>query len=91
MNSHRTKLGLPVIDFETLSTLEDLKPFNISYDQLLDSLSTLRIDGMEAESPEGKGTAYLEEKLLAQARGFNEREGVNALVYEASHDYLKDM
>jgi len=91
LNNHRTKLGLPVIDFTNLLTAEDLKPFNISYDQLLDSLNNLKIEDMETESPDGKWNAYIEEKVLAQARGFDEREGVNALVYEASHDYLKDM
>ena len=46
---------------------------------------------MEMDSPDGKWNTYAEEKALAQARGFDEREGVNVLVYEASHDYLKDM
>lgn len=91
LNNYRIKLGLPVIDFANVSTLEDLKPFNISYDQLLDSLNNLRIEEMEMDSPDGKWNTYAEEKALAQARGFDEREGVNVLVYEASHDYLKDM
>lgn len=90
LNNHRTKLGLPVIDFSGVSTLEDLQSFNISYDQLLDSLNSLKIEDAEAEA-DGKWNAYAEEKMLAQARGFDEREGVNALVYEPSHDYLKDM
>ena len=88
LNSHRTKLGLTVIDFNNVKTLEDLAYFNISYDQLLDSLNSLKI---EEELAETKWNPYLAEKALAQARGFDEHEGVNALVYEASHDYLKDM
>lgn len=64
-------------------------PFSISYDQLLDSLNYLKIEDIEA--PDGKWNAYVQDKVLAQAGGFDEREGVNALVYEASHDYLKDM
>ena len=88
LNSHRTKLGLTVIDFNNVKTLEDLACFNISYDQLLDSLNSLKIGD---ESAETKWNPYLAEKALAQARGFDEHAGVNALVYEASHDYLKDM
>jgi hypothetical protein len=53
-------------------------------------LNNLRIEA-ETEGAEGRWKGYAEEKGLAQARGFEEREGVNALVYEASHDYLKDM
>ena len=67
LNVHRSKLGLSSIDFTTVKTLEDLKPFNISYDQLLDSLNTLKIEDVDAESPDGKGSAYGEEKMLAQA------------------------
>jgi hypothetical protein len=91
LNNHRTKLGLSVIDFSDLSTLEDLKPFNISYDQLLDALNNLKIEDVETEGADGKWKGQAEDKVLAQARGFDEHEGVNALVYEASHDYLKDM
>jgi len=57
LNSHRTKLGLPVIDFTNVSTLEDLMPFSISYDQLLDSLNYLKIEDIEA--PDGKWNAYV--------------------------------
>ena len=89
LNTHRSKLGLAVIDFSNVATLEDLAAFNISYDQLLDSLNTLKIEDVGPDSV--KLTAYAAEKALAQARGFDEHEGVNALVYEASHDYLKDM
>ncbi len=32
LNKHRAKLGLAVIDFSDVATLEDLQPFNISYD-----------------------------------------------------------
>lgn len=91
LNNHRTKLGLPVIDFANVTVLEDLQPFNISYDQLLDSLNNLKIEDIETEAADGNWPGYAQEKVLAQARGFDEREGVNALVYEASHDYLKDM
>ena len=67
LNVHRSKLGLSSIDFTTVQTLEDLKPFNISYDQLLDSLNTLKIEDADAESPDGKWSAYPEEQMLAQA------------------------
>ena len=89
LNTHRSKLGLAVIDFSTVTTLEDLAAFNITYDQLLDSLNSLKIEEIGPDSV--KLTPYAAEKALAQARGFDEHEGVNALVYEASHDYLKDM
>ena len=88
LNNHRSKLGLVVIDFSGVTTLEDLAPFNISYDQLLDSLNALKIEDVGADSAKN---LYAAEKAWAQARGFDEHEGVTALVYEASHDYLKDM
>ena len=34
---------------------------------------------------------YEKEKEKRQRQGFSETEGVNQLVYERHHDYLKDM
>jgi hypothetical protein len=33
----------------------------------------------------------MQHKILAQNEGFNEIEGVNALVFDDKHDFLKDL
>lgn len=34
---------------------------------------------------------YMQHKIIAQNEGFNEIEGVNAMVYDGKHDFLKDL
>jgi hypothetical protein len=87
------------INFKSIKTLNDLKDpkYGITFEQLLEILSAVNIDNNEPIDNKLYGNNYHEEynylqhKILAQKEGFNEVEGVNALVYDDKHDFLKDL
>ena len=49
LNDHRKGLGLPPIDFGEVKSIDDLKTFHISFDDLLDSLNNLKIEDDKAK------------------------------------------
>lgn len=71
--------------------------YGISFEQLLELMSSISFDDNQPidNSFYGKNHHeaynYIQHKIMAQNEGFNELDGVNALVYDDKHDYLKDL
>ena len=79
--------------------MEELKEkkHGITFELLLELMSSISLDDNEPidDSYYGKNHYeaynYLQHKIMAQNEGFNELDGVNALVYDDKHNYLKDL
>ena len=98
-NNERRKAGLKVVDFKSVKTINELKEpkWNVSFDQLLEVMSTINLDDNAPIDNTLYGKNYhddyknIQHQIIASSEGFNETQGVNALVFDEHHDFLKDL
>ena len=76
--------GKEAIDFGNVKSTADLQ--DVSFDQMIEAIQAIKIN-VDGNDP----LLYEREKERYQKQGFSELEGVNQLVYERNHDYLRDM
>lgn len=93
VNNLRSAKGQAKIDFEAINSTIELQEMGLSLDFLLECMNLMKINDSEPlDLQKFKDSLdYAQNKAWENRIGFNELEGVNALVYDDKHDYLKDL
>ena len=88
LNAYRIANDLDPVLFQLGPSMDQLVDQGVSMDQLLECIKHIRI---QEQRDEGDDEEMRKRHEHLARYGFNEQEGVNQLVYEVDHDYLKDM
>ena len=94
VNEKLASRGSQLVEFQKCKTIIDLKDpaYGITFDLLLDSMNSIKMKDDAPLAPLADLEAqldYFQNKLITQNQGYVENQGINQIVHQDNHDYLK--
>ena len=86
-NSHLEKLGKEPIKFDSKTTVEDIKKSGATFENLIDCIGNIQV----RMPPPPKLQIEPVNSVEFPEPTLNQTVGINKMVYEEEHDYLKDL